>query len=148
MFRRIGIVFASLLFCLLLALPVLADEGQNPAETQKKTDQPEIVEGMKQGDFAMTLIKTLGAQNQLPTAATTKDAFNFLEKIGCVPEKGWDQEASITKEDLCYILSLKSDECEAGTFEDLLEKLKKKLADILWELGIKTVAPLTISPTI
>ncbi len=133
--KQVGVVLA-LLFCVFIFRPVFSAE-----ETEK------IVEGMKQGEFAMLLIKELGAQGLLPPAATTQDAFNFLEKkLGVVPPKGWDEEGTINKEELCYMLSLSKEACDAATFDELLATLKKKLADILWSAGIRAVSPQTISP--
>jgi hypothetical protein len=144
MLKKAGVIVAALLFCLSISIPAFSDEGVK--ETKEEEKKSEIVEGMKQGEFAMLLIKELGAQDQLPTAATTQDAFRFLEKVGAVPQDGWDEEASITKEDLCYMLQISSEDCENATFEELLEKFMKKLAEILWDLGIRVVAPQTISP--
>lgn len=114
------------------------------AETKK--DEPKFVDGMKQGDFAMLLLKDLGAEGQLPPAATLQDAFKFLEKIGVVPPKGWDEKGVITKADLVYMLGLKKEEADKLNFDEILTKLEKRVADILWSLGIRVVAPQTVSP--
>lgn len=105
-----------------------------------------ITEGMKQGEFAMLLIKELGAQGALPPAATTQDAFKFLEKLGLVPSKGWDEEGIVDSKFLAALLGLSEKEAAKFTFDELLGKLEQKLADILWSMGIRAVAPQTISP--
>ncbi len=106
-------------------------------------EQMKITDGMKQGDFAMALINNLGAQGQLPTAATVQDAFKFLEKLGVVPANGWDEEGIVDSKVLMQLLGL---EASGLSFEELLQKLMDKLANILWSMGIRTVTPQTISP--
>lgn len=131
--KLIGIAMV-LFFCLFMSKTVFS------AEEEK------IVDGMNQGDFAMLLIKELDAQSYLPVAATVKDGFKFLEKLGVVPPDGWDEEATITSEILASMLGLEKGTYETLTFEELLDSLEKKLADILWSMGIRSVDPLTISP--
>jgi hypothetical protein len=118
-----------------------ASESQYPGvevyEPEEKGPAPSaITEGMGAGDFAMTLVKELGVQGYMPAAATTMDAFALFEKIGCIPPGGWDESVNITAEDLCAMLSMK--DCQ-GSFEELLEKLKNRLTDIFWNMGIRPV---------
>jgi len=116
---------------------------EEPAEVPPS----QIVEGMGQGEFAMLLIKELGVQGSLPAAATTMDDFALLEKIGCMPPGGWDEESTIDRDALCSMLG--KSECE-GSFEELLAKLKSRLADIFWNMGIRpmgTQTYKTLSPT-
>ena len=126
-------VVLSLLLCAALCAPLFAEEGK-------------IEEGMKQGEFAMLLIKELGAQGQLPPAATVQDAFNFLQKIGVVPSKGWDEKGTVDSKFLADLLGMKDKDAAFLTFDELLAKLKERIAQILWSLGIRSVAPQTISP--
>ncbi len=120
-------VMLALSICVFMSAPVFSAE--------------EISEGMNQGDFAMLLIKELGAEGLLPTAATINDAFALLEKLGAAPTDGWDAEAVITADDLAAILG----EGATGSFDELLAKLKTRLADILSTMGIgldrKTISP-------
>lgn len=97
--------------------------------TADMSKQIEEGEGMNQGDFAIFLVQALGAQGFLPTAATTQDYFDFLEKIGVVPLKGWDANGAVKKEELCYMCNAGAQDCEQATIGELLEKLKRFLGD-------------------
>ncbi len=114
--------------------------------TQPAFSAEEISEGMNQGDFAMLLIKELGAEGLLPPAATINDAFALLEELGAVPVDGWDAEDDIDKNDLAEMLGLSEEEA-FGSFDDLLRKLKDRLTDILWTMGVNVQDRKTISPT-
>jgi hypothetical protein len=140
--------FVSLvLFFFLLGFSFAWAEGEREQgsmiETEKKKD---IVEGMNQGDFAKVLIEKLEAQGMLPPAASVRDYFRLLEKLGCVPAKGWDEEGTIDKDFLIDLLGGGKD-LQDMEFDALLDTLMNKLADRLWSLGIRSVAPQTISPS-
>ena len=129
-FTKVLVVFLSLSLCLFLGKAVAADE---------------ITEGMGQGDFAMALVKSLGAEGMMSTAATNKDAFVLLEKLGCVPPGGWDEEGIVDAKFLASLLGISEEESAQYTFEDLLAKLQTKLSNILWGMGIKQTSPQTIT---
>ena len=168
MFRFRNLIVVAMALLMSLSISKFALSQDEPAATEETVSTPaapleesgayqrnpnelvtceEISEGMKEGAFAKGLIKELGAQGLLPPAATTMDYFKLMEKLGVVPSKGWDENGVITKEELCYMLSMKSEQCEAATCDECLSKLKKRLADILWGLGIRNVQPNTISPS-
>jgi len=139
---RLFFILLGLLLCFSMIKPVFCAEREETMEkTMEKAAQSEITEGMNQGDFAMLLIKELGAQGLLPAAATTQDGFALMEKLGVVPPGGWDENGKINKEQLCYMLNLSGEKCEAASFDELLERLKKRLAEILWNMGIRGVSP-------
>lgn len=93
--------------------------------------ETEITEGMHQDEFAMLLIEELGAEKLLPPAAVVVDYFALLKEFGIEPVDGWDTEEVITKEDLIYMLGLSDKDAQGLSFEDLLEKLMDRLADVL-----------------
>lgn len=88
-------------------------------------------EGMSQGDFALWLVKAVGAQSKLPPAATAEDAIAFLTKLGIVPEEGWDKDSELSKETLASLL----DDDGAGDlgFDGLLEKVREHVQNIFNE---------------
>lgn len=127
------VVIMALLVCLFISKPVFS--------------AGDIYEGMKQGDFAMLIVKELGAEGLLPAAATISDYFALLEELGCTPPDGWDEEESIIREDLVDMLGVTGEEANLS-FDELLNKLETRLADVLWTMGVRTGgSQKTISPS-
>ncbi len=90
--------------------------------------QPELSEGMSQGDFALWLVKAIGAQSKLPPAAGSEDAIEFLTKLGVIPEGGWQKNEPISKE---LLASLLDDEgAENLSFEELVARVRVHVQNI------------------
>ena len=82
----------------------------------------DLAEGMSQGDFALWLVKAIGAQSKLPPAATADEAIDFLQRLGVVPEGGWDKNGTV---DSAFLKSLLGEGADtSGAFEELLEKVR------------------------
>ena len=84
--------------------------------------ETELAQGMTQGQFALWLVKVIGALENLPPAADEQDAIEFFERLGIVPEGGWDRDAELTREVLASLL----DDPEEGaglSFEELAQKV-------------------------
>ena len=81
----------------------------------------ELGEGMTQGQFALWLVKAIGAQSKLSPAATEDDAINFLLGLGVYPEGNWDKDAKISNE---FLASLIGEEPGSSTFQELANKVK------------------------
>ena len=82
-----------------------------------------------QGEFALWLVKQIGALDKLPPAALGQDAINFLFNLGIAPKDGkWDANAPITKEFLISLLDLSDEEANQllsspDGFSELLDKV-------------------------
>gem|GEM_PF-6356647 len=88
--------------------------------------QPTV--GMNQGEFALWLVKAVGAMGKLPTGANAEDAFDFLADLGMVPQGGWQADGTVTKEFLASLLDLSEEEKNAllqdpDGFDKLLQKV-------------------------
>lgn len=81
-----------------------------------------------QGEFALWLVKEVGAMSKLPAAPTGQDAIDFLTELGIVPDDGWKQDDAITKE---FLSSLLGDEEATGTFEELLDQVQTHVRNSL-----------------
>ncbi|HNV87159.1 MAG TPA: hypothetical protein PKL97_09405 [Candidatus Omnitrophota bacterium] len=85
-------------------------------------------EGMNQGEFALWLVKAVGAMGKLPTGANAQDAFDFLTGLGMVPQGGWQADGTVTKAFLASLLDLPESEVNAlmqdpDGFNKLLDKV-------------------------
>lgn len=85
--------------------------------------QPELSEGMSQGDFALWLVKAIGAQAKIPPAATGEDAVKFLTSLGIIPEGGWQKDEPITNELLASLLD-EGEDVSGLSFDQLVEKVR------------------------
>ncbi len=89
----------------------------------------ELKEGTTtQGEFALWLVKVVGAQSKLPPAAQGKDAINFLMGLGVAPEGGWAKDKPITKE---FLTSLLPDEDTSKlSFDELVSKVQEAVKNL------------------
>lgn len=103
-----------------------------PATSQAEI---ELKEGMTQGDFALWIVKAIGAQSKLPPAATAEDAIKFLSGLGIIPEAGWDKDGPISGE---WLGGLAGEEAGNLSFEDLAGKVRDHVQDVFDErtLGV------------
>ena len=96
----------------------------------------ELKEGMSQGDFALWVVKAIGAQSKLPPAATGEDAIKFLTSLGIIPEGGWQKDEAFSNEALASL----SDDPEAAnlSFDELVEKVRENVQNLFNEttLGV------------
>jgi hypothetical protein len=107
------------LLCLLL-LPVFF-------LTLAGISQAELEEGVTtQGEFALWVIKEVGAISKLPPAATGQDAIDFLSSLGVIPEGGWKQDQPITRD---FLESLLGDEEDASglSWDELVQKVRDNI---------------------
>lgn len=91
---------------------------------------------MTQGQFALWLVKAIGAQSKISAGAGEAEAIDFLRRLGVVPEDGWKEDEKITKK---FLASLLGDaEAEKLSFEELVEKLRDHVENIFnnSQLGI------------
>lgn len=102
----------------------------------------ELKEGMTQGDFALWLVKALGAQNHFLQAGETnpkaavnllvnpaagpEEAIKFLTELGSVPEGDWKKNEPITTEWLAGLLE-KPEEATNLSFDDLVAKVLEEV---------------------
>lgn len=115
----------------------------------------ELKEGMKQGDFALWLVKAIEATSELSKqnpAYTAKDAINFLTGLGAIPDpdKGWQKDEPMTKELLANLLE-KPEEGANLSWDDLVEKVQKHIRMIFdkKKLGVfRVLAPTPSQPPI
>ena len=82
----------------------------------------ELQEGMTQGDFALWLVKAIGADSKLPPASVAEDAVKFLTDLGVVPEGGWQKGEPMTKEALASLLE--DEDAANSSWEELVEKVR------------------------
>ena len=108
-----GILFV---FALLLTLP-----GSSQAQ--------ELKQGMTQGDFAVWLIKAIGAESKLPPAFGPEDAINFLTQLGSIPEGGWKKNEEMSTEALASLLE-KPEEGSNLSWDDLVQKVMDHIQKI------------------
>lgn len=109
---------------LFLAFPTLV-QAEGPAAP---------AEGMTQGQFALWLVKAIGAQSKIPPAAVAEDAIAFLTKLGLVPEGGWQKDAELTKEALA---SMVDDPNAANlSFNELVNKLRDQVQNLFNEASL------------
>lgn len=114
----------------------------------------ELKEGMTQGDFAIWLVKAIGAENKpeskLPPAYGAEEAIKFLTDLGAAPEEGWQKGEEATKELLASLL----EDPEEGanlSWDELVEKVRDRIQDIFDErkLGVfRVLAPTPSLPAV
>lgn len=92
----------------------------------------ELAEGMPQGDFALWLVKAVGATYKLPPGARAQDAIAFLTKLGMVPQGDWQPDGKVTKEFLTSLLDLSANEKKTLMDDPKgFDKLLAKVRDLL-----------------
>ena len=106
----------------------------------------DLKEGMSQGDFALWLVKAIGAQTKLPPAATGEDAVKFLTSLGVIPEGGWQKGDPLTKEVLASLLE-KPEEGANLSFDDLVKEVLKRVTDKFQEINKKQAVFRVLAPT-
>lgn len=109
--------------CLSLLTPTIAKAAMNWQD-------------MTQGQFALWLVKAIGAQSKLSAGAGETEAIDFLRRLGVVPEDGWMEDSKITKKFLIDLLGDGSS--EKLSFDDLVQKLREHVQNIFdnTDLGI------------
>jgi hypothetical protein len=96
------------------------------------TVKAQLAEGMTQGEFALWLVKAVGALYKLPPGANAQDAFVFLSRLGMVPQGDWQADEKISKEFLASFLDLKADEKSALLSDPKgFDKLAQKVLDLM-----------------
>ena len=92
----------------------------------------QLEEGMTQGDFALWLVKAVGAMYKLPPGADAQDAISFLTRLGMVPQGDWQWDQKITNDFLASFLDL-SDQDKKALIQDPkgFDKLAEKVRDLL-----------------
>jgi len=89
-------------------------------------------EGMAQGDFAIWLVKAIGAMGKLPSGANAQDAITFLTDLGMVPQGGWNPDGKVTKDFLASLLDLTEQEKNALMQDPQgFDKLSQKVYNLL-----------------
>ncbi len=99
------------------------------------TQAVELKEGMTQGEFALWLVRAIGAlqepdpqhgigiKSKLPPGANADDAINFLTELAVVPKDGWKKDEPITKELLADLLG--DPEAVNLDFSDSVKKVQE-----------------------
>ena len=92
---------------------------------------------MTQGEFAMLLVRVLGMEGSLPTAATVEDYCDLLSSLGLEPYDGWNPDAPLTRGILSEILGIlpEGDRNRQLTLEEVLRYLEE------WIEAIPTFIP-------
>gem|GEM_PF-1771308 len=82
-------------------------------------------EQLTQADFINILIRILGLEDQLPTAATLSDRIELLGELGYAPVGGWQPEDTLTKGDVAAALAriLRVDVPVAATPKEYIQTL-------------------------
>ena len=62
-------------------------------------------ERLTQGEFAVSLLKNMKLDDQLPLAPLSEDAVSILEGLGICPLSGWDKNAYLSEDDYTVILA-------------------------------------------
>lgn len=102
-----------------------------------------VVEGQTtQGEFALWLVREIGAQSKLSPAATGKDATDFLTGLGLVPEGGWKEDDVVTKEMLQSLL-----EDASGSFDELVDQVKEHADNVLSDRNLGVFRASGVSPS-
>ena len=115
-----------------------------PATSQAQ--EIELKEGMTQGDFALWLVKAIGAQSKLPPAGQAEDAIYFLTQLGSVPEGGWQKGEALTKEALASLLD---EEGAANlSWDDLVGKARDHIQKIYDERKLGVFRVLSSTPSL
>lgn len=89
----------------------------------------DLAEGMTQGDFALWLVKEIGALSKLPPAAQGQDAIDFLISLGIAPEDGWSKDEPVTKEVLASLLD--GEDAANLSFEELVDAVTEHVETLL-----------------
>ncbi len=100
-------LFFTLVFCFAIA----------------SVSQAEVKEGMTQGEFALWLVKEIGALSKLPPSALGQDAIDFLTNLGVAPENGWKKDEALTANILKSILG-GGDDTKGLSFNDLVTRVR------------------------
>lgn len=113
------VMIVTFVFCFMFASFAQAEIGS-------------VSEDMTQGDFALWLVRAVGAMYKLPPGANDKDAVAFLTTLGLVPQGNWQTDEKISKEFLASLLDIPDSEKEAllkdpQGFDKLLQKVKDLL---------------------
>lgn len=132
-----------------------------PATSQA---QVELKEGMTQGDFALWLVKAIGAQSldfltpgevqqkQAPVnfllnpAAGSEEAIEFLTQLGSIPEGGWKKDEEMTKAALADLLGDK--DAANLSWDDLVKKVRDYIQSIFDERKLGTFRVLAPTPSV
>ena len=128
----------------IVALFVLAIFVAFPGTSRVQAEGVELGAGMSQGDFALWLVKAIGAQSKLPPAATAEDAINFFTQLGVVPEGGWQKGEEMTVEALASLVE--GDPAEG--FDELVEKVRDYVQDIFEGKKLGVFRVLSATPSI
>ena len=96
-----------------------------------------------QGEFALWLVREIGAQSKLPPAATGKDAIDFLTSLGIAPDEGWSEGEPINKE---FLVSLLGPDA-TGTFAELADQVKENAQDSLSDRNLGVFRASGVSPS-
>ena len=107
----------------------------------------DLKEGMTQSDFALWLVKAIGAQSKLPPAAQGEDAIYFLTQLGSVPDGGWQKNDAITKEALSSLLE-KPEEGTGLSFDDLVGKVRDRIQALFDKRKLGVFRVLSATPSL
>lgn len=132
-FMSTGVLF---LLAFLFALP-------NVSHAQ----EVELEEGMTQGDFALWLVKAIGAQSKLPPAAQAEDAIKFLTELGSIPEEGWQKDEPMTAELLAGLLE-DPGEGKDLSWEELVDEVRKQIQEIFDERKLGVFRVFSATPSV
>lgn len=129
--RKSVTVGLVLVFAFLLVLPALSQAV-------------ELTQGMTQGDFALWLVKAIGAESKLPPAYGAEDAVNLLTQLGSIPEGGWQKNEEMTAGALAGLLE-NADEAGNLSWDELVEKVREHIQKIFdnRQLGVFRVLSAT-----
>ena len=150
---------AIFLLTFLFAFPNLSH-----AQESEQAEGTELHEGMTHGQFAFWLIKAIQPQLQaLPAgqhagvaasvnflvnpAAGPEEAITFLtDQLALVPEGGWQKDESLANEALASLLE-KPEEGEGLSFDELVEKVLKRVQDLFQKINKKQAVFRVLAPT-
>lgn len=93
MYKKLGVVVLTALFCVASLAPV--------AHAQESADDANKV---RQGELAVLLVNVLGLYRFLPAAPSEQEAIAVLLANQVAPEGGWDPAKEVTRADLARII--------------------------------------------
>ena len=100
--------------------------------------QAELKEGMSQGEFALWLVKEVGALSKLGPAATDQNAIDFLVSLGIAPKEGWDKNGTVDKDFLISLLGDEAGDLSNLSFDELVARVRDYIQNSLSDRALNS----------
>lgn len=100
--------------------------------------QAELKEGMSQGEFALWLVKEVGALSKLGPAATDQNAIDFLVSLGIAPKEGWNKNGTVDKAFLISLLGDDAGDVSNLTFDELVARVRDYIQNAISDRALNS----------